>query len=243
MTVFFALLLLVASGLVLGRRRLGRGMAAAGVAAIFLWGSDPFTVFFAGTLERRYGTGALPDTDVDAIVVLGGNTYPPDATQAEVLPGYSTYLRCHHAALLYRTWKARPVVATGGPVSSRGKSYEATEPMRRILESEGVPAARIWVENRARNTMENAAYTAELLRRKGLSRVALVTDAIHMPRAQTAFERQGLSVVPAPCSFQSARFEGGWREYLIPREQSMLTNQEALHEWLGRAWYAVKGMR
>src|SRR4051812_3766593 len=118
MTVLFFLLLLAAAGVVMGRRS-GRVIVAVAIAAMFVWGSDVAASRFAGLLERGFAAGA-PAGDADAIVVLGASTYPPDDTQPEILPGYGTYLRCHHAARLYRTWKALPVVATGGPGGGRG---------------------------------------------------------------------------------------------------------------------------
>jgi uncharacterized SAM-binding protein YcdF (DUF218 family) len=72
-------------------------------------------------------------------------------------------------------------------------------------------------------------------------RIVLVTEAFHMPRARGAFERQGLSVVPAPCAYISARFEGTWREYLIPRPESLVLNQLLAHEWIGWLVYSLRG--
>lgn len=241
MTVFSALLLLLLVAVAMWRRRLARAVAACTVVCLFLWTWDPATAFFARTLESQF-TAGRPAGEADAIVVLGGNIYPPDESQTEILPGYSTYLRCRHAALLYRTWKALPVVATGGFVISRNASVDGTVAMQHVLESEGVPAAMIWVENQSRNTSENALHTNRLLRGKGVRRVALVTEAFHMQRARLAFERQGLEVVPAPCGFRSHRFEGTWRHYLFPRPQNMLVNQETLHEWIGWIWYRIKGV-
>jgi uncharacterized SAM-binding protein YcdF (DUF218 family) len=94
-----------------------------------------------------------------------------------------------------------------------------------------------WMEARSTTTMENAEYSAALLRRAGIGKVYLVTHAWHMPRAVFAFEHFGIEVVPAPTSFV-ARAEGNWRDFVPSAQASMLTYY-AVHEWLGIAWYRL----
>jgi uncharacterized SAM-binding protein YcdF (DUF218 family) len=38
----------------------------------------------------------------------------------------------------------------------------------------GVPAGMIWTEDRSKSTYENALFSAEILRAKGITRIALV---------------------------------------------------------------------
>lgn len=70
--------------------------------------------------------------------------------------------------------------------------------MRRELVQQGVPAAAIAPEWRSGSTRENARYSAELLRARGIEDVALVTCDDHMPRALRAFRRAGLRATPVP---------------------------------------------
>ena len=79
--------------------------------------------------------------------------------------------------------------------------------------------------------------SARLLRSQNISRVWLVTDAIHMPRATMAFERAGIEVIAAPSAYiatgpiNPASF--------IPSAQSLRNSHYALHEWLGLLWYRI----
>ena len=143
--------------------------------------------------------------------------------------------------MLYRQWKQAPVVVTTGPVRSHGKLIDTAPAMRQALEDGGVPATMIWTENQSRTTYENALHTAALLRSRGVGRIALVTEAHHMLRSVRAFEQQGIAVSPAPCAYRSVRFDGNWKEYLLPRPESMLTNEASLHEWAGLLWYSLSG--
>ena len=69
--------------------------------------------------------------------------------------------------------------------------------MRALLVDLGVPPGRIVLEERSRNTRENAEFTAGLLKEYRVQRVLLVTSALHMRRAVGEFERAGVDVVPA----------------------------------------------
>lgn len=115
---------------------------------------------------------------------------------------------------------------TGGPANAQGTG--------------GVRSARIHGldRDRSRSTYENAFYSAEILRQKGVGRILLVTEAYHMVRSERCFRKLGLSVIPAPC---------GAHELLpvvstfIPDGGAILDNEHALHEYIGLGWYGIKG--
>ncbi len=54
---------------------------------------------------------------------------------------------------------------------------------------------------RSQNTWENARYTAQLMKKLGLQKIFLVTDAAHMPRAIYAFDHNGVQPIAAPTGF------------------------------------------
>jgi uncharacterized SAM-binding protein YcdF (DUF218 family) len=109
--------------------------------------------------------------------------------------------------------------------------------MRKILASDGVPIDAIWTEERSRSTHESALYAARMLQEKGIHRIALVTEAYHMLRAEMCFRKQAFQVVPVPCRF--LRFDGNLRE-LLPSAESIRRNELALHEAVGLLWYWIK---
>ena len=55
-----------------------------------------------------------------------------------------------------------------------------------------------WLEDRSRNTHENAQFTAARLEQEGVKRVVLVAHGFDMRRARAEFTAAGLEVVPAP---------------------------------------------
>jgi uncharacterized SAM-binding protein YcdF (DUF218 family) len=67
--------------------------------------------------------------------------------------------------------------------------------MRDLAQEAGVPETALLLEPESSNTFENAANTARLLHEAGKSRVVLVSDRAHLPRAARLFRGAGLGVV------------------------------------------------
>src|SRR5262249_1906722 len=132
-------------------------------------------------------------------------------------------------------WKSMPILVCGGALDKH-EPFALT--MRHILESEGIPPDLIWMEEHSISTHENAAYGAAILRKRGVSRVALVVEANSMPRAVAAFRKVGVAVVPAPIRFTELK---GDLSDILPNWQAIALNGEALHEYLGLAWYRLRG--
>jgi uncharacterized SAM-binding protein YcdF (DUF218 family) len=235
----FGLIFLLAAREVLRWRSRRNLLGIALVAALFLWSWPPSTALFAYSLERWYPPTPFPEGDAEAIVVLSGGLYDVDRSQPEALPLYDTFLRCQRAAWLYRNWKAVPVVASGG-VGGGHPMPVIADIMRRTLVEAGVPDAMIWTEGQSTSTYENALFTARLLRDKRIRRVALVTEAYHLPRSVQCFHKQGIDVTPAGCNYRYLRFNRRWTQ-LFPSARMILFNEDSLHEWVGLAWYRLSG--
>jgi uncharacterized SAM-binding protein YcdF (DUF218 family) len=108
---------------------------------------------------------------------------------------------------LYREGTAPLLVMSGG---GAGPVAEAAV-MRDLAREAGVPEAALLVDAESRNTFENAANTARLLHAAGKSRVILVSDRLHLPRAARVFRRAGLEiagVAGVPASSMRRAFKG-----------------------------------
>jgi uncharacterized SAM-binding protein YcdF (DUF218 family) len=115
-----------------------------------------------------------------AIVILaGGNNRGSPEWGGETVKT-TTLQRLRYGAKLARE-TGLPILVTGGrPLGSR---YAESELMSDVLTSEYRLGVR-WIEAEAMTTGENALMAAKALKADGVKRVALVTDAIHMPRSQ-----------------------------------------------------------
>jgi len=70
----------------------------------------------------------------------------------------------------------------------------------KLAEELGVNGADIIHENQAKNTYQNALYTAKIVDETPL---LLITSAFHMPRARACFEKQRLKLDVYPVDFRA----------------------------------------
>ena len=239
-------LLLVLLGLACLRRwpRTGRTLAIVGVLAGWLFASNTGANWLAVLAEADAGPGqslaslraaqAGPGAPQAVVILGGGLQRHPGETPMHVTVKPLPLERLVHGAWVARSTRL-PVLVTGG-IPRAGMPSEAAV-MARTLESTLGIRAR-WIEGRSRNTRENAEFSAEILKREGITRIVLVTQAYHMPRAVEAFRRAGLSVLPAPHGFAGRKLDWEPRDLLPTGESAALANRAA-HELLGRFWYRL----
>ncbi len=182
-------------------------------------------------------SGAELAEEVGAIVVLGGgrNSNAPEYGGETV--AFPSLVRLRYGARLQHE-SGLPLLVSGGRVHDVEPASEAAL-MRDVLEAElNVPVR--WLEERSRNTAENASYTAELLRQENITAVILVTHAAHMPRAAEAFENQGVRVYAAPTGRRTGRGTSIPVLDWLPSAAALDRSRIALHEYLGRIWYRIR---
>jgi uncharacterized SAM-binding protein YcdF (DUF218 family) len=147
----------------------------------------------------------LNQEKANAIVVLGCRLF------AGGRPSERLRRRMMLAVGLYREGAAQLLVMSGG---GTGPVAEALV-MRDLAQEAGVPETALLLEAESRNTFENAANTARLLQAVGKSRIVLVSDRAHLPRAARLFRRAGLDVVGVagvPASSTRRAIEGALYE-------------------------------
>jgi len=173
-------------------------------------------------------------------VVLASSTYYPSVPG---LPaprvGSDTYERCEYAAFLYKNWRPLPILLTGGGSEPGQPPYANT--MEEALLKEVVPESALWRESQCRSTHENAVYSAQFLRNRGITSIVLVTDAYHMLRAEKSFRKQGLVVVSAACGHRASRPLFSGIDTVIPGWEAIAFGEDLGHECLGLVWYWLHG--
>lgn len=180
--------------------------------------------------------GAALAEDVGAIVVLAGGRNGNAPEYGGETVAFWSLVRLRYAARLQRE-TGLPLLVSGGSVHEVEPASEAAL-IKDVLENElNVPVR--WLEERSRNTAENATYTAELLRNENIAAVILVTHAAHMPRAVEEFEKQGVQVYAAPTGRSGHRRQASVLDWL-PSARALDRSRAALHEYLGRIWYRIR---
>ena len=218
----------------------GRMWVGVSVAALWIFSCQSTAVWLARHALPVFAPvppAELRQKQVDMIVVLGGgiDLLAPEYGTPQLSPVSMERLR-------YVAWLARetglPLGFAGGVgwgnagatgTATSGVPAEATLAASVAPRTFGVPLSL--ADATSRDTHENAVQMARLLKAKNLHRIALVTSAWHLPRAQREFARTGLDVVPAPMGF-TGPYERGWLDAL-PSGHGMMASRQILREWLG----------
>jgi len=239
------LILLGLIGLLYSRRWWGKGFIGLSFVLFWLLAMAPVKDALIEPLESQYPPLALTaeglarvNLDNAAIVLLGGGVYEdaPEYGGADQL-GPDALMRTTYAVELARR-TGLPVYATGGAVFSATAEPEG-EIMRHWLIRLGMPESKVFAENLATNTWENARLVTEILQHAGVQQVILVTNAWHMPRSVWCFESHDMAVLPAPCAYETGGSSYNLLDFL-PHWQVLKSSGNALHEYLGLAWYRLR---
>lgn len=198
------------------------------------WSLPVASHYLRGLLEAAYPAVAPAELpQAQAIVVLGGGIRPPE--RGQTLPNLNSAAdRVWHAARLFHAGKAPLLVLSGGSNPAVSATSEA-QAMRGLLTGLGVPDTAMLLEEESRNTRQNAQFSAGLLRQSGLSRILLVTSALHMPRAVPLFEAQGFTVIPAAIDHEARQHFSSvdWLPDASALEGSARAMKELLGRWAG----------
>lgn len=183
-----------------------------------------------------------------AIVVLGaGRLRGPEYDNLSI-PDYVGLARLRYAARLQHQTGLPILVSGGGGSPSRDPSAvkSLADGMARALREDfKTPVA--WVEDGSDTTLDNAILSRRLLQGSKIDRILLVTDAMSMPRARQVFARAGFHVTEAPTIFLWARGSAiPWLQHqhalsFFPSAEGMRQSYFAAYEWIGIAWYGLRG--
>ncbi len=219
------------------RPRLGRWLLGGAFTVLWLLSLHGVSGTLMGLLERNAHTPVEQMKGAQAIVVLGSGIYygTPDFGGDTV--SSNSLERVRLAAHLHRCtgW---PLLVTGGPGRAGGENSVAKF-MKQTLETEFSVPVR-WSEEHARNTLQNATLSMQLLAPNGVRTIVLVTHATHMARSKRIFERAGFQVLPAGTAFRGGT-RHTWRSFL-PSLASLYSSSTFMHEAIGMIWYDAQSV-
>lgn len=175
------------------------------------------------------------------IIVLGG------AADADATFGRKAGLELNEAGdrvmamlALARRYPEAKVVFTGGAGELIGSGVPEADAIKARIADYGLDPARIVIENRSRNTYENALFTKELVEPKPGESWLLVTSAFHMPRSMGVFRKAGFPVIAYPVDFRTAG-PGDAEKTFGSLPPGLARLDFAVKEWIGMAAYYLAG--
>lgn len=216
------------------RRKIGIFNLAIGLL-FWLFCTAPFSNYLMRGLESEFYIPKSVKGDV--LLLLGGGIIDnvPDFSGYGI-PTDAMVGRIVTAVRLQKNLNV-PIIVSGGK-SYRNSSSEAFI-AKRFLVDIGVEEGQIVMEEKSRDTYENAKYIREICRREDYKNPVLITSASHMKRSLLAFKKIGINVRPYPANFKTKSInEYGWHSYL-PRSSSLDNTSAAFHEYLGIFFYKL----
>ncbi len=160
-------------------------------------------VFFIDRTLPLSNTGA---THFDTLIVLGYPAFPDGTPRPEMRE------RVLEGVREYRAGVAPRLIMTGGAAHNQ---YVEAHVMAQLAESEGVPASAVIEEGQAHDTIQNAYYSAGIMRAHGWRSAEVVSSHSHLPRASLIF----------------AHFPISWRMHAAPWPSSYGWFRKASIEW------------
>jgi len=132
----------------------------------------------------------LPKDNHRAIVVLGAGLETNGTLKVKLASGLNQGLK------LARMYRRAPIIVTGG--NQKGGVTEAYV-MSQWLIRRGVSRKRLFIEDQAKDTVENALFSSVILQQLGVTHVTVVTSSNHI--------RRGLADLEEACRQRGLKLE------------------------------------
>lgn len=237
--VLTLIMVLVAIAAATVSKRAGILIGTLAIAFLYLIATPFVSGQLIGALElERSDTENSSTHQAAAIIILGGDIRQRSQEFDGDTVGRLSLERIRYGAYIYRE-AGLPVLTTGGGIGESGKSVARV--MAEALRNDYQVPVR-WIEERARNTFENAQLSAKILRAEGIDTVYLVTHSWHMPRSLEAFQQVGLTAIARPTG-GAVRVSSVSLSDFVPHSGALRVSAFAMHEWVGRYWYRIRFYR
>jgi len=231
------ILLIVALVLIFRKKRLGRRLLLFTIVLFYAVSIRPVADGLMAGLEHSQVVVDTIPPGVNTVVVLSGGLrnegaeLPPDS-----ILGISSLSRLLEGIRLYRRIENGRLVLSGGGWRGLRQNRASAAYMEDMARELGVPGERIILEDRSRDTHEQAVALKSLL---GEESFFLVTSAFHMKRSVDLFIKQGMRPIPAPADFRG-RQEKKYNVFdWLPAPHSLYDTILAVKEYGGLLFYRI----
>jgi uncharacterized SAM-binding protein YcdF (DUF218 family) len=139
---------------------------------------------------------------------------------------------------VFKMTDAAWIISSGGLVNPQDRDEPGGQTMRDELVRLGVPASRVLIETKSRNTHDEAVIVRDMLKPLDVDHVVLVTSDIHMRRSLGTFRAAGIDAIPAI----ARPFEDiPWAGWVIPSNDGLEEAGAVWHEIIGLGYYFARG--
>jgi uncharacterized SAM-binding protein YcdF (DUF218 family) len=170
-------------------------------AVLSLIFSNPFLL---DQFAKRWDIAPVPlkkSGSYSCVIVLGGFT-GEDANGNGVFNVAAD--RFIEGLKLIVTGKASHILITSGNGNLLHDKFAEADWVKTQLKAFKVPDSCVLIENKSRNTLENAAFSKTLIEARHLPPpYLLVTSAFHLRRSLGIFKKAKLEMIPYPCNYMA----------------------------------------
>ena len=190
----------------------------------------------------------IPSRKIDSIkeaydvgVLLGGAMRYYNSEMERVVYGSSAD-RFIQTVALYKKGKIKKILISGGSGLLTQQQFKEAEMLRNVLLEMNIPGQDIIVENKSKNTYENALFSAEILKKDfSEKKILLITSGYHMRRSLGCFKKAGTLVEPFSVDEHSGNGQYTPDKLFIPDVAILESWNILLHEWVGYFSYWIVG--
>ena len=218
--------------------RFGWFLLTMAIAGLALAGWTPLGPILLMTLEDRFPKQVAP-ASISGIVMLGG-AVDIHITQARDSEAWNDQAeRITAVAELANKFPTARIILSGG--SGHQEAISESSIAKQALIAMGVPGERLELEERSRNTCENAMESVITAKPKSGDVWLLVTSASNMPRAIACFRAANFPVVSYPVDYHT-RGREDFRRIQESIAEGLAQTDLAAHEWVGLISYRLAGL-
>ncbi len=220
--------------------RAGRWLVSASIILFLAFGLLPLGKWLIAPLEDRFPPWDDSRGAPAGIVVLGGAIDPEFAVSRRGSELNEAAERITVIGALARKYPSARILYSGGNGSLLPRGGSEAQIAGSLLETLGVPASRLILEDRSRTTAENATFSRDVAMPKPGERWLLVTSAYHMPRSIGAFRKAGFAVEAYPVDYRTTGAADRWIPFDSMAAGLRRTDTTA-REWFGLLAYWLTG--
>jgi uncharacterized SAM-binding protein YcdF (DUF218 family) len=220
--------------------RAGRRLAAASLILLAVFGLTPFGNALILPLEQRFPAWSDAAGPPDGIIVLGGALDSVVSGARHDIALNEAAERMTEIAALAKKYPAARILFSGGAGQLVFQGANESDLALRLFESFGIARSRITVDDRSRDTVENARFSKAIANPKPGERWLLVTSAYHMPRSIGSFRGAGFSVEAYPVDWRTRGMSDLVRPFTNVGDGLRRTDTAA-REWVGLFIYWASG--
>jgi len=223
------------------KREKRRRLALLTSIILLLFFTNPFIINEALLAWEERPKPMAPLPRYDAGILLTGFTNQDKSPHDRIYTNKGAD-RLLHTVALFKAGKLGVIIVSGGSGALLKKQNTEAEELKHMLLLAGIPENRILIEERSRNTYENAQYTKQLLQHyPGLQSKLLITSAFHMRRAAGCFSKAGFEFDTFSTDFYSHNRSFTPDKLIVPGVEALSKWHKLIHEITGFIMYKMMG--